>query len=251
LLGVVKQNNLRLLIESVEAEHQDQAYLQLARAKRIDGMILSTPRMDDSALKKLEEVDIPTVLMGDLGDSDLYSVDVDNRLASQKAVKYLLELGHRQIACIANAPSWFTAAPERVDGYKDALRSAGVEPTDDLVRYADFDPQSGYDRMKSLLAAGKKFTAAFVASDNVAIGAKSALREKGMKIPDDVSLIGFDDIPWAQYSDPPLTTIHLPAEELARSTCLLLMEIMQGSEPIEKKLILETELVVRESCRKL
>jgi DNA-binding LacI/PurR family transcriptional regulator len=251
LLGVVKQNNLRLLIELVEDEHQDQAYQQLARAKQIDGMILATPRIDDTALRNLEEVGIPTVMMGELVDSRLYSVDVDNHAAAEKAVRYLLELGHRQIACITNAPASYTAVPDRIRGYKDALLSAGIEPDESLLRYGDFDPKSGYNRMKSLLACGRNFTAAFVTSDNVAIGAKSAIREAGLRVPDDISMMGFDDIPWAQYSDPPLTTIRVPAQDLARQACLKLLEILKGTNTTEKKLVLETELVVRKSCREI
>jgi LacI family transcriptional regulator len=251
LLDVVKQNKLRLLIESVEAEHQDRVYHELVRAKHIDGMILLTPRIDDGALKRLEEVDVATVLIGKLTDSNLYSVDVDNRLAARKAVDYLLQLGHTKIACISNSAPSYSASPERVFGYKDALISAGISPNDNLIRYADFDPQSGFDCMQSLLNSGKEFTAVFVASDNVAMGVKSALREADLCIPDDISIIGFDDIPWAQYSDPPLTTIRLPAQKMASNACLLLLDIMKGSEPKERNLVLDTELVVRQSCRKL
>jgi DNA-binding LacI/PurR family transcriptional regulator len=251
LLDVVKQNKLRLLIESVEEEHQDRVYLELARAKHIDGMILLTPRIDDAGLKKLEEVDAPSVLMGRLADSNLYSVDVDNRLASKQATQYLIELGHTKIACISNARPSYSAAPDRVLGYKDALLAAGIMPDDALIQYADFDPQSGFDCMQSLLASEKKFTAVFVASDNVAMGAKSALRAAGLRIPDDISIIGFDDIPWAQYSDPPLTTIRLPAQEMASKACLVLLDLIRGSEPEERNLILDTELVVRQSCHKL
>jgi DNA-binding LacI/PurR family transcriptional regulator len=251
LLDVVKQHKLRLLIESIEAEHQDRVYLELSRAKHIDGMILLTPRINDVALKKLEEVEVPTVLMGILADSNLYSVDVDNRLAAKQATQYLISLGHTQIACISNARPSYTAAPDRVLGYKDALIEAGITPDDNLIQYADFDPQSGFTCMRTLLASGKKFTAVFVASDNVAMGAKSALREAGLLIPDDISIIGFDDIPWAKYSDPPLTTVRLPAQEMASEACVLLLELMHGSEPKDKHTVLETELVVRKSCRKL
>lgn len=251
MLDVVKQHKLRILFESVDAEHQDQVYLELARAKHIDGMILLTPRIDDSGLKRLEEVEVPTVLMGKLVDSNLYSIDVDNRLAARKATQYLLEIGHTKIACISNARPSYSAAPDRVLGYKDALKAAGIIPDDTLVRYADFDPQSGFDCMHSLLSSGREFTAVFVASDNVAMGAKAALREAGLHIPDDISIIGFDDIPWAQYADPPLTTIRLPAQELASGACLMLLDLMQGSEPDEKHKVLDTKLVVRKSCREL
>jgi DNA-binding LacI/PurR family transcriptional regulator len=247
LMEVIKEHKLRLLFESVEVEHQDRAYLELVRAKHIDGMILLTPRIDDAGLKKLSQVDIPTVLMGELAGTDLYSVDVDNRMAAQNAVQYLIKLGHTQIACITNAPLNYSAAHDRILGYQDALLSAGIQFDDQLVRYADFDPQSGYKQMKSLLS-NRGFTAVFVASDNVAIGAKAALREAGLRVPEDVSMVGFDDIPWAQYSDPPLTTIRLPAERLARTTCAVLMDLLQGEEPSPRRQILGTELVIRKSC---
>lgn len=249
LLDVVKQHKLRLLIESVEAEHQDRVYLELARAKHIDGMILLTPRIDDAGFKKLEEVDVPAVLMGNLADSKLYSVDVDNRLAARKATRHLIELGHTRIACISNARPSYTAAPDRVLGYKDALLAAGLTPDERLITYADFDPQSGYGCMAQLLASGLEFSAVFVASDNVAMGAKSALREAGLRIPGDVSIVGFDDIPWARYSDPPLTTVRLPAQQLASQACLLLLDLMGGLVPESRHLVLDTELVVRKSCQ--
>ena len=249
LLDIIRQHKLRLLIEAVEVEHQDRVYLELARAKHIDGMILLTPRIDDAGLKKLEEVEVPAVLMGKLTDSNHYSVDVDNRLAAKKAVQYLLELGHKQIACISNAPASYSASPERVLGYKEALVEAGLISDDALIRYAEFDPESGFICMQSLMASREKFTAVFVASDNVAMGAKSALREADLRIPEEVSIIGFDDIPWAKYSDPPLTTIRLPAQKLASEACLMLLDLMQGSEPKEQHVVLDTELIVRKSCQ--
>jgi DNA-binding LacI/PurR family transcriptional regulator len=251
LMEVIKDNKLRLLIEYVEVEHQDRAYLELARAKHIDGLLLLTPRLGDAGLKKLEQVDVPAVLMGDAEGLNLFSVDVDNELAALKAVEYLLELGHKKIACIAHAPVTYSAAPDRVHGYKNALMKAGIEPDDDLVRYADFTPESGYEQMRSLLSSKKEFTAVFIASDNVAMGAKAALREAGMRIPEDISIVGFDDIPWAQYADPPLTTVHLQAQELARRACLVLMDLLKGNEPEIRRQIIDTQLVVRKSCRKL
>ena len=251
LIEIIREHRLRLLIEFVEVEHQDRAYLELARAKHIDGMILFTPRLDDVGLKKLEEVDIPTVMMGEIAGSNLYSVDVNNRSASKMAVQYLLELGHTQIACITNAPPSYAAAPDRVQGYKDALLNAGITPDDNLIRYADFDPQSGYEQMKSLMASGKNYTAVFAASDNVAMGVKSALRDGNLRIPEDISLVGFDDIPWAQYADPPLTTVHIDAQDLARRACQVLMDLLQGKEIESKQQTVDTHLVVRKSCRRL
>ena len=251
LLEVVKQHKFRLLIETISDEHQDQVYLELARAKHIDGMILLTPRFGDKGIRKLEEMAIPTVLMGNLSDTNLYTVDVDNHLAAKKATQYLIELGHKKIACIANADSAYSAAQDRVTGYQDALLSNGLSPNENLIRYADFEPKSGYKAMQSLLESGEKFSAVFVASDNVAMGAKSALRESNLRIPDDVSMVGFDDIPLSQYSDPPLTTVRIPAHDLATKACLLLLDLLQGKIPEKRELILDTELIIRQSCQKL
>jgi DNA-binding LacI/PurR family transcriptional regulator len=175
---------------------------------------------------------------------------VDNRIAAQNAVQYLIKLGHTKIATISNSPQNFSSGYDRIQGYKDALLSAGLPFDERLIRYADFDPQSGYRQMKSLLS-DRVFTAVFVASDNVAIGAKAALREAGLGVPEDISMIGFDDIPWAQFSDPPLTTIRLPAQKLARTACVVLMDLLEGKEPPTRRLILDTELVIRKSCRSL
>lgn len=250
LLTTAKKHNIRILVDWVETEHQESAYFELARTKRIDGMILSTPRLNDKALKTLESSDIPTVMMGSIPGSELPFVDVDNTKAAEKATSYLVGLGHRNIACISNAPPEYTAAPERVAGFKKVLSKMNIPVKEKLICYADFDPESGYECMKSLLQSGEKFSAAFIASDNVAIGAKAALREAGMHIPNDISLIGFDDIPWAKYSDPPLTTIQLPAEALAQSACTLLLDLIQGKETRENNhIILETELIIRKSCK--
>lgn len=251
MLEVVRANNLRLMIDIIEQEHQERAYLQLVRAKRIDGIVFSGPRIDDAALTNLEKEGFPTVLMGQLPNSNFHSVDVDNRQAARQAVEYLISLGHRQIACITNAPLTYTASADRLLGYRDALVAAGIPYDEALVRQADFDPESGYAQMKSLLSSGVKFTAGFIASDTVLIGAKAVLREFGLAVPEDISLVGFDDIVWSRFMDPPLTTIQLPAHSLGSRACSTLLQILEGIAPTKKDLVLPTELIIRNSCRKL
>lgn len=251
LLEVIKQYKLGLLLEWVEPGQQIRTYHELVQAKHIDGMILLTPRLDDDGLKSLENFGIPAVVMGKLPDSKLYSVDVDNRTAAKKAVQYLINLGHQKIACITNAPLPYSSATDRLQGYKDAIQEAGISLDDSLISQADFDPKSGYLCMKSLLDHHADFSAAFIASDNIVIGACSALQEAGLNIPNDISIVGFDDIPWAQYADPPITTIHMPAQELAQQACYLLMDLMKGITPAGRHVILESELVIRNSCKKV
>ena len=251
MLEVVRANNLRMLIDIVEPEHQEQAYHELGRAKRIDGIVFSGPRVDDVALINLEKEGFPTVLMGQLPGSNFYSVDIDNRLAARQAVEYLISLGHRQIACITNAPFSYSASADRLLGYREALEQAGIPFNESLVRFGDFEPESGYTQMSSLLASGISFTAGFIASDAVLIGANAALREHGLRIPADISLVGFDDIAWSQYVDPPLTTVRLPAQAIGKQACTMLMQILSGQVIQEKNIVLPTELIIRRSCRNL
>jgi LacI family transcriptional regulator len=248
LITAVHDYSMRLMIDIVEPEHQRKAYLDLVRAKRIDGLILSGPRFDDQALLALETDHFPTVLMGQLPETDFYSVDIDNFAAAQQAVNHLIGLNHLRIACITNARPSYTAAAERLRGYKRALSSNGIPYDEALVRYGDFDPESGYHRMNDLLEQEDQISAVFVASDVVAIGAKAAIRQHGLNIPRDIALVGFDDVPLARYLDPPLTTVRLPATELAAKASETLIEIIQGSPPSEKQVLLESELIIRESC---
>ena len=248
LIEIVRAQGMRLLIDIIDPEHQKEVYLQLVRAKHIDGVILSGPRFDDEALQALVEDGFPMVLMGDIPGQDFYSVDVDNFAASRMAVSHLEKLGHTRIACITNASLSYTAASDRLRGYRSALEAANLPFDESIVRYGDFNINSGYAQMTNLLEAGVKFTAAFVASDEIALGAKAAIRDRGLKVPDDIALVGFDDLPIAFYMDPPLTTVHLPALDLARHACEMLIDILHGKSPARKQEILETYLVVRQSC---
>jgi DNA-binding LacI/PurR family transcriptional regulator len=252
LIETAHQRGLRLLIDLIKAQHQKEAYLQLVRSKRIDGVILSGPRFDDEALKLLEQEGFPTVIMGQLPGVEGCSVDVDNCTAAQRAVGHLIQLGHRRIACITNAALYYTAAEERLQGYRQALENAGIEYDPQLVRYGDFDPDSGYREMMNLLeqrsAGNSAFTAAFVASDVVAYGAKAAIRDKGLNVPRQIALVGFDDVPISRYTDPPLTTVKLPAHELGRVAGDYLVRLMDGEQLHGTRVLLDTQLIIRESC---
>jgi len=251
LLDVTKQYSRGLLLEWVEPGQQLETYLELTRAHHIDGMILMTPRVDDTGLKALEEADIPVVLMGHITESTLHSVDVDNRSAAESAVCHLVELGHTKIACITNAARPYTSASQRLEGYKQALKLAAIPYSESLVREADFDIESGFQQMNSLLNSGEDFTAVFVASDNVAVGAYSALHDAGLSVPGDISVVGFDDIPLASFLDPPLTTIRMPAREIAEQSYHLLMRLMKWDFPDNSEILLPTDLVLRKSTRSL
>jgi LacI family transcriptional regulator len=248
LLECIHQQGMRLLIDIVEPQHQKETYLKLVRAKRIDGIILSGPLFDDEGLDLLQESAFPTVLLGQIPGTWFSFVDVDNCAAAKYAVAHLLNLRHTRIACITNAPLTYTAAAERLNGYRQALEGAGIHYDDALVRCGDFDIDSGYLQMVSLLDSGANFSAVFVASDTLAYGAKAALIERGLRVPQDIALVGFDDLPFSRFTDPPLTSVRLPAVDLAHQAADMLLHLLRGEEPERKQLILDTQLVVRQSC---
>jgi LacI family transcriptional regulator len=248
LIQTTQKHTMRLLLDLVEEPSSESAYLELIQSKRIDGLIISGPRTESTALRSLVEEGFPLVLMGQLPHPDFCYVDVDNRAAARTAVEHLVDLGHLRIACVTNAPPSYTAAIQRLQGYRDVLAAHGIDYRDELVRYGDFTPDSGYEQMCILLDGPERPTAVFVASDVVAFGAMAAIRERGLRIPEDMAVVGFDDVPFARYASPPLTTAHLPAEELGRRAGEMLIALISGDSLVERHILLDTQLMVRESC---
>ena len=243
--AAARAGGFRVMVEPLPHEGPDATYAALLRAQHADGLVISGPRVDDPSLLELVRDGFPIVLQGALPGVDVTSVDVDNVAGARGAVEHLLSLGHRRIACITNAPLVYTAAQDRLDGYLDALRAAGIDPRPGWIAAADFDAPSGHAAMQELLGRSP-FDAVFVASDVVALGAIGALRDAGRRVPEDVSVVGFDDIPLAAYFDPPLTTVRLPAFELGQAAGRALLERIAGGD-VAARTLLPTELIVRAS----
>ena len=244
----LQPNGFRVLLHSVEDVTGPEAYIGLVREKHTDGIILSGPRSDDQQLPRLKAEGFPVVLLGQLPGSGIPFVDVDNVGAAKQAVSHLLGLGHRRVGMITNAPLEYTAARDRLTGYRQVLEEDGVPFDEGLVRHGDFREESGRVAMNHLLDLPDPPTAVFVASDLVAFGALVVIRERGLIIPDDVAMVGFDDVRLAHYVDPPLTTVRLPAYDLGYRAAALLTQLIR-SEPVEEQeILLQTELVVRQSC---
>lgn len=247
LWGVASEARIggyRVLLEPLSPDSGH--YSDLLLSQRADGLIVSGPRVDDEELVTLVADGFPIIIQGSLPDVPAPSVDIDNRAGARIAVEHLVGLGHRRIGCITNAPIAYTAAADRVAGYRDALAAAQVAFDAALVAEGAFDAASGHAAMTSLLALGDPVTAVFVASDIVAFGALRALREAGRRVPADVSVVGFDDIPLARHFDPPLTTIRLPANALGAAAGKALVDRLAG-RPTSERTLLPTELIVRDS----
>jgi LacI family repressor for deo operon, udp, cdd, tsx, nupC, and nupG len=222
---------------------REQAYADLIGTKQADGLITLLPHVPKIAAA----LPLPIVNACEyVTDRAITSVYVDNEAAAAEATRYLITLGHRDVAFITG-PMRSPISVDRDRGYAAALSAADIARKPELTVRGDFSVESGVRAVETLLARGQKFTAIFSSSDEMAIGAIRALRNHGLRVPEDVSVVGFDDIPIARYYDPPLTTIAQPKEELGREAMLLLVEILQQRNTPPRKKILPTQLVVRGS----
>jgi DNA-binding LacI/PurR family transcriptional regulator len=233
----------RVLVEPIDPGTAP--YGELVRSGRAEGLIISGPMLHDGELARLVRDRYPVVIQGELRDLRIPSVDVDNRAGASEAVRHLIDLGHRRIACITNAPLEYAAAATRLGGYWDALADAGLPRDEALTAEGAFDAASGRRAMAEVLGRQRP-DAVFAASDVVAVGALGALREAGLRVPDDISLVGFDDIPLAGHIDPPLTTVRVPALEIGRAAGAVMLDRLAG-RTVPERTVLPTELVVRTS----
>lgn len=249
ILGVEQaamQQKFHVLLKPVEPGDFD-GYSQLINENHVDGILLSGPRQDDQEILNLQGDGVPIMLLGQLPEGDIPFVDVNAVDGAETAVRHLIDLGHRQIGLITNAPLSYTSAQQRRIGYLEALRNADIMPDNSLIREGNYTPASGYQAMNELLQQTPPLTAAFVASDVVAMGAILAVRRAGLRIPQDIALVGFDDIPLAEYFDPPLSTIRLPAFGLGWAAGERLIRLIRGEGLDESRVFLDTELVIRDS----
>lgn len=227
--------------------HDPAGYARLEKyavGGHLDGVILGSMHGADPLPAALARVGVPVVLSGrPLGNSDIPYVDVDHSSGVRKAVEYLIQSGRRAVATIAG-PQDMVAGLERLDGYHEAIAAAGMQP---IVTYGEFTRTSGVVAMRELLALAPEIDAVFVASDLMADGAMQVIREAGRRIPEDIAVIGFDDMELAKHSDPPLTTIHQPVFEIGAALARTVLA-HQAGKAVESATIVATRLVFRESA---
>lgn len=238
-----------LLVSSSHAgRHAVEAALRSMRG-RVDGLIVMWPEMDaDTALRNLP-AGFPLVLMNAPAGPDSFDViTVANFEGARAMARHPLDLGHRRIAIIQGAAGNYDAA-ERVRGYRAALAEAGVAADPALEAAGDFSEASGFRATARLLELEPRPTAIFAANDSMAIGALSALRERGLRVPHDVAVAGFDDIPLAQYLDPPLSSVHVDISALGERAALRLLDAVRDKAAHRHRSeTFPTTLVLRRSC---
>jgi LacI family transcriptional regulator len=251
LHGITRVNQRHgygVLLEVVEKNRAPNAYVDLVRSHRIDGLIVLNPATNDPALHALIEDDYPLVILGSVGHPRERSVNFSTRRAIRKAVDHLVDLGHRRIAHIGFSDVGYIATDVRLAAYQRSLADHGITPDPALVGFAHYSAESGFAAMVALLErADPAPTAVLAGNDTVALGVISAVNAKGLRVPEDVAVIGFDDLPTAAYMRPSLTTIRNPGIEQGEKAAEMLIKIINREEIERPKVVVATELVIRES----
>lgn len=242
-----------LLADSANDPGQEAAYGTLLAARRTDGMILLNGRLPVGLPPEGARGARPppiVVACEYLTDRNLPTVQIDNVEAARMATQHLIDQGHRRIGFITG-PMGNVLSRDRLQGHRDALRGSGLPLEKSLVAAGDFSIQSGIATAQHLLGLPERPTAIFASNDEMAFGAIRAARDRGMQVPRDLSVMGFDDIRFAAYVDPPLTTVRQPGLEIGRTAMAMLLCILTG-EPVEpRRVVLPTELAVRASVARL
>jgi LacI family transcriptional regulator len=229
-------------------EREERKALEALLSRRVDGVIVLAGRLSNAALKSYAKT-LPLVVVGrDLKGPRLFSLCFDNQAGAELATRHLIDQGHRRIAFIGGDPA-HQDAQERQAGYVAALASAGLAPDPALMLTGDYTEMGGLDAVNRLLQSQQAFSALFAANDQTAIGASLGLYRHGLRVPDDVSLVGFDDLSLARFSIPPLTTVRQSVYEMGAQAASAMLDLLAGTPPVAD--LPQPQLVPRESTRAL
>jgi len=229
-----------------EPEYERRTVSQIIYNGLIEGVIVSSMHMDDPLIERLYESKRPFITIGRHPTrEDINYVDVDNRVGAYQGVSHILRSGRRRVGVI-NGPPNSIASLDRYQGYLDAMRERGLPLNPNLVTEGEFSDTTGYLAMKRLLP--HRPDAVFVASDAMAFAAMRAIQEAGLRIPEDIAVLGFDDIPAAANSKPPLTTVRQPIQRTGSIAAEVLVDMIEHPDPQPRRIVLPTELVIRSSC---
>jgi LacI family transcriptional regulator len=244
-----REKSFHLLVSRSSSSAEELTDALRSMRGRVDGLIVMAPDVDASRALRHAAGSVPIVLLNpefSLPGAD--TVGIANFQGAWTVVRHLVALGHRRIATITG-PLQNIDARQRLDGYRAALREAGIEPDLSLEFHGDFTAHSGYEAAMAMLRQQGRPMAIFVANDHMAVGVMGAMQETGMRVPEDLAIAGFDDISLARYLSPPLTTVHVDMFELGKRAVELLLDPGRVEGPPEgRHEVLGTTLVVRGSC---
>ncbi|GAB3730309.1 LacI family DNA-binding transcriptional regulator [Nocardiopsis nanhaiensis] len=247
--SVLHERDLQLMLTTARGEAEHKRVGEYLSGSHVDGALLVSLHRDDPLTTRLADAGVPVVHGGrpySEAQPAPFLVDIDNVDGGRVATQHLLDSGRRRVAHITG-PQDMNAGVQRFRGYRESMAASGHEIDDHLVVQGDFSVDGGAEAMTRLLDQGGDPDAVFVGSDMMAIGAIRVLRERGLSVPGDIALVGFDDTLMSQHSDPPLTTVHQPTVQMGREIARLLVDVAIPRTAEAETILLDTHLVVRES----
>jgi LacI family transcriptional regulator len=236
-----------ILCNTENDDNKERLYTEVLENKQVDGMIFVAAGENHESISAIIKNGLPLVMVDrDMGSLELDTVTTDNHHGGMIATQHLLSLGHQIIGCITGLSN-ITPSADRVTGYRAALQQAGLPVEESLLVRGDFHAPSGYSAAMQILQRTPRPTAIFVCNDMMAIGALRAAAQLGLRVPEDVAIVGFDDIELASYTTPPLTTVAQPKQEIGQLAVKLVFERMGSPSLPPRHNVLSTQLVIRES----
>ncbi|MBM4168954.1 MAG: LacI family transcriptional regulator [Ignavibacteria bacterium] len=236
-----------LLCNSDESPQKEKFYLDVMRSEYVDGIIIPPLNETDQEVTTLVREGIPVVCVDrSVLTIPVDTVEVNNYRGAQLAIEFLIAKGHRRIGFVSGRPDISTSR-DRLRGYVDTLKAHDIPADPELVRIGDYKQESGRLLTEQILDLSERPTALFVANNLMALGALAAIHNRGLRVPDDISLVGFDDLPWAESINPPLTVIRQPAYEVGRKAAEVLFERFANPDRKPSRISLDPVLVVRRS----
>ncbi|GII24631.1 LacI family DNA-binding transcriptional regulator [Planosporangium mesophilum] len=246
---VAREADLAVVLSELQGRHTPRrGWIEGVLARRPTGVISVFSGLSPEQRSQLDSRGVPFVVVDPTGEPGhgTPSIGATNWSGGLSATRHLLDLGHRRIAVISG-PDRVLCSRARLDGYRAAMDAAGLPVERDLIRTGDFHVEAGFAQARALLALPDPPTAIFAGSDLQALGVYEAAREAGLRIPDDLSVVGFDDLPVARWVGPPLTTVRQPLVEMAGAAVRLVLALARGERPEQTRLELSTSMVVRQS----
>lgn len=243
--------NLTLLFDQVQGK-RNQVPFELSASNNLDGVFILSVETEVELAYRIAKIDLPMVLVNQkIEDLNLNYVVADDEGGAYAATSHLLDLGHKKIAFIGGTPKYITSK-DRKSGYRRALREHGITPEPSIEKIGFFDRNHGYEAVRELLEQRQDITAIFAANDLMALGAYKAIKERGLSIPNDIAVVGFDDADFAELIDPPLTTVKKSRTLMGSESARLMMDLLNSQDEGKvKQILMPTRLIVRESSGRL
>ncbi len=249
IVDVLNRHDYTLVLSTAASETTEAtAYLKVLNSRQADGMIVASAAVNDPNVQSLIHSGYPLVYLGRyLGNDQVPAVGIDDTAGARMATEHLLWHGCQRIVHLSG-PLAHQSAIDRLAGYREALQNVGLRRDDTLVSTGDYTEHSGYEAMHRLIAMGTAVDAVFAANDEMAFGSLRAIKAAGLRVPDDLAVVGFDNIRLAEVVTPSLTTIHRSLDQLGHIAAEQLLCQLRGEIPEPVQVLLPTQLVVRHSC---